>query len=118
MNLLIVEDNIHMRETIKKNLKRIDTQSIHECNNGEEAIELYEKIHPDWVLMDIEMEPVDGLSASKAIMKLHPEAKIIIVTNYDDAAYRQAAKKAGVVAYLLKENLWKISELISTKEDV
>ncbi len=66
---------------------------------------LYERVHPDWVLMDIAMEPVDGLAASRTILKLHPDAKIIILTNYDDPDYRDAARKVGTIAFVLKEHL-------------
>jgi len=57
------------------------------------------------VLMDIAMEPVDGLAASRAILGAHPEAKIVILTNYDEPRYRVAAKEAGAKAFILKEHL-------------
>ena len=76
------------------------------------TIDLYEKSHPDWVLMDIMMEPVDGLSASKTIIAAHPEAKIIILTNYDDDYYRKVAKEAGTRAFILKEHLSEIPAML------
>ena len=61
--------------------------------------------------MDIEVEPVDGLVASRAILAAHPEAKIIILTNYDEPNYRAAAKAAGARAFVLKDHL---SDIFST----
>ena len=115
MKVMIVEDNKNMREMIKQIIiKSVDgVASISECSNGQEAIERYDQVRPDWILMDIQMEPIDGLTASRIIKNSHPKARIIIVTSYDDAMYREAARDAGVEAYVLKENLWKISELMA-----
>jgi len=104
-----------MRESIGRYVnKRIpDHHSIFEAATGEEAIQLYEKVHPDWVLMDIAMEPVDGLEASRTILANHPDAKIIILTNYDDPGYRTAAQEAGTRGFVLKEHLSEIGSLLS-----
>jgi DNA-binding NarL/FixJ family response regulator len=113
MTFLIAEDNRRMRESIHHFLHtRIpDHHSIFEAVDGREAIDLFERVHPDWVIMDIEMEPVDGLVASRAILEAHPEAKIVILTNYDEPNYRTAAKEAGARAFVLKEHL---SDILST----
>jgi two-component system response regulator DegU len=75
---------------------------------------MYEKEAPDWVLMDVAMEPVNGLIATESITRLHPEAKIIIVTQFDDPEYREAAINAGASAYVLKENLLEIPYIIKS----
>jgi two-component system response regulator DegU len=117
MVFLIAEDSTRMRESIKRTiLTRLPNHhTIHEAADGGAAIELYERAHPDWVLMDIQMEPVDGLVASRVILAAHPEARIIILTNYDDAGYRKAAKALGTRAFVLKEHLGQIP-LILTQE--
>jgi two-component system, NarL family, response regulator LiaR len=114
--LLIAEDNARMRESIKRYLhSRIpDHHTVLEAEDGGQAIECYERMHPDWVLMDIAMEPVDGLAASRAILGAHPEAKIIILTNYDEARYRAAAREIGTKAFILKEHLGDILPLLSS----
>ncbi len=116
MTFLIADDNAAMRASISRFLcaSLPNDHVILEAADGGEAISVYERTHPDWVLMDIAMEPVDGLAASSSIMALHPEAKIIILTNYDDARYRAAAKGAGVRAYILKEHLSEIPRVLST----
>ena len=117
MKFLIVEDNVKMRSFIKKiveqNLETIE--AIYECNNGEDAVELYNKYHPDWVLMDIQLKNMDGLNATKSIRKSDPAAKIIIVTQYDDQEYRKMAKDIGVVDYVLKDNLYDLIEIIQSQ---
>ena len=115
MVFLIADDSPRMRESFKRTISRTvpDHHTVHEAGDGGEAIRLYEQVHPDWVLMDIKMEPVDGLSASRSILAAHPDAKIVIVTNYDDPGYRRAAAEAGVRAYLLKEQLHQLNPIFT-----
>lgn len=115
MTFLIAEDSQRMRESIKRTIlsKLPNHHTIHEAADGGAAIDLYEHAHPDWVLMDIQMEPVDGLAASRTILAAHPDAKIIILTNYDDSRYRQAAKALGTRAFVLKEHLSEIPAILA-----
>lgn len=119
MRIMIVEDNVKMREMIKQVLmKNAPTiEAIQECDDGAEAVAQYAPFQPDWVLMDIKLKAVDGLAATQAIATSHPQAKIIIVTNYDYPEYREAAKSAGACDYVLKENLLEIPKIISSFND-
>lgn len=112
MTILIADDNFNMRQSIKRFLlKHIPNHhTILEAEDGNEAVTLYNRASPDWVLMDVEMKPVDGLTASREILLDHPNARIIVLTSFDTTSYRDAAQKAGAAAYVLKNNL---SELIS-----
>lgn len=110
-NLLIVEDNPSMRRLIKSIVSDL-TLRIHECTDGVEALEAYEKFRPEWVLMDVEMRRKDGFTATREIIEAHPEAKIMIVTKYANKSMREAAKKAGASEYVLKENLLDIRGII------
>jgi DNA-binding NarL/FixJ family response regulator len=115
MTFLIADDNRHFRESVTRYIltKIPDHHVIHEANDGGEAVTLYDRVNPDWVLMDIAMEPVDGLTGSRKILTTHPDAKIIVLTNYGDAAYRDAAKKAGIFAFVLKEHLVELLTILS-----
>jgi YesN/AraC family two-component response regulator len=115
MTFLIAEDNSRMRDSIKRFIlgRMPDHHTVYEATDGAEAIALYDRVHPDWVLMDVQMEPVDGLDASRAIKSAHPEAKIIILTSFDDAGYRKAAKEAGTSGFILKEHLSDLIKLLS-----
>lgn len=110
-NLLIVEDNPSMRRLIKSIVADL-AMRIHECADGIEALDAYEKFRPEWVLMDVEMHQKDGFTATREIIEAHPEAKIVIVTRYATQGMREAAQKAGACEYVLKENLMEIRAII------
>ncbi len=73
--------------------------------DGAEALDAYHRCLPDWVLMDIEMEEVDGITATREILLSYPRARVVIVSKYADDQTREAARKAGACGYVLKENL-------------
>lgn len=62
--------------------------------------------------MDIAMKETDGIAATKAIREAYPDANVIIVTNYNHADLREAARAAGACDYVLKENLLEIRETL------
>ena len=111
MNLLIVDDNAQMRRTLRDMTSGL-VERYFECADGGEALALYAAKRPDWVLMDIEMKRVDGISATRLIVGQFPEARILVVTNYDDAELREAAHLAGARAYVVKENLLDLRRIL------
>lgn len=117
MRIMIVEDNFKMRAMMKqilvKNVPNIE--AIQECEDGAEAVAQYAPFQPEWVVMDIELKTMDGLAATQTITASHPQAKIIMVTNYDYPEYRDAAKSAGACDYVLKENLLEIPKIINSR---
>ena len=62
--------------------------------------------------MDIRVSNVDGLAATRQIREFHPQARVVIVTDYDDEDLRKAASEAGARGYALKHNLTDLSGLI------
>jgi CheY-like chemotaxis protein len=111
-SLLIVEDNESMRRMIKSLVAGL-ADVIYECDEGGSALSLYETHRPDWVLMDIQMEPVDGLTATRQIKAAFPDAKIIVITNYGDPQMREAARLAGANEYIVKENLLEVRRILT-----
>ena len=103
-NLLIVEDNPSMRRLIRSVVEDI-ADSIHEREDGSEALAAYEEFSPDWVVMDVEMKQMDGLTAADEIIRSHPEAKILILTKYDSKRIREEATRIGAASFVLKEDL-------------
>ncbi|MBI3195312.1 MAG: response regulator transcription factor [Ignavibacteriae bacterium] len=111
MTIMIVDDNERIRHVIRNLLSSVTT-SFYECENGVEAVHAYANVAPDWVLMDIQMEGIDGITATKQIMEQDPDANVIIVTGYGDTAFRNAATKAGAKGFILKENIVEITKLL------
>jgi DNA-binding NarL/FixJ family response regulator len=112
MRLLIVEDNYQMRRLIKSIIRDL-VDVIYECSDGSEALQAYAAQQPDWVLMDIEMKELDGISATRQIKAAFPDARIVMVTEYDHPDYREETRRAGACGYVLKENLFEIRRILT-----
>ena len=112
MTILIVEDNELIRRMVKSLIGDM-FELIIERGDGAEALPAYTKHGPDWVLMDINLPKVDGISATRQIIAAYPQARIMIVTNYDDAYLREAARSAGACEYVLKQDLIDIRRILS-----
>lgn len=113
--VLLVDDSQPMRELIKMTLAGV-AEIVGECADGADALEAYERLRPDWILMDIGMKNVDGITATQQITTEYPLAKIMIVTDYNDDDLRMAAKDAGASGYIVKENLLDLVDLLSKAE--
>jgi CheY-like chemotaxis protein len=104
MKVLIVEDSEPMRRMIKTFIGDLVEDTV-ECSDGSEALAAYREHQPDLVLMDLKMAGMDGLAATKQIMECFPEARIVIVSQWEDKALREAARSAGAEAYVGKTDL-------------
>src|SRR5688572_17505717 len=109
--VLIVDDSQPMRELIKMALAGV-AEIVGECSDGSEAMSAYERLRPDWILMDIDMKDMDGITATRQITAAHPGAKIMIVTDYSDPDLGRAARDAGACEYIVKENLLDIADVL------
>ena len=107
MKLMIVEDNPHMCQLLKQLMSDL-AEVIVQCSDGEQAVAAYAVEQPDWTLMDLQMERLSGIEATRRIRAAWPEARIVIVTEYDDQHWRAAARQAGACGYLLKDDLLEV----------
>ena len=104
ITILTADDHPLIRDGLAAVLRaESGLQVVAEAANGEEAIEAYERLHPDIVLMDLRMPVMDGLAATRAILAEDPNARIIVLTTYDGDEDIHRALAAGARGYLLKD---------------
>lgn len=111
MTILIVEDNPSVRKLIRHAIEDI-ADKVEECNDGIDSLAAYKQHQPDVVLMDVRMPQMDGLTATRLLLKHAPAARIVIVTDYDDDELRSAVCEAGALAFALKNNLTELDQII------
>ena len=112
MIILIVEDNPGIRRLIKRTIGPLATK-VYECIDGADALEAYTNFCPDLVFMDLRMPRMDGLAATRQIRQSYPEARIVIVTDYNVEEFRTAATAAGAIGYALKDDLTELRAFIA-----
>ena len=101
--VLIADDHALVRAGIRALLERIpNTEVIAEASDGREAVELLAKRQPDIVLMDIAMPGLNGLEATRQIVKTWPQVRVIILSMHASEEYVWQALRAGARGYLLK----------------
>lgn len=104
IKVMLVDDQMILAEGIKSVIETTDDITV--CavaNDGAAAVELAEKLRPDVVLMDIRMPNMNGVAATKKVKEILPEAKVIILTTFDDSDYILSAINNGASGYLLKD---------------
>ncbi len=112
--IMVVDDSRLVRVQLGNVLEGTDYEIAAYCRSGEDAIAQYDEVKPDLVTMDIIMQGMDGLDASKIILKDHPDARIVMISSlaYDDT-YKKA-KAIGVKGFVdkpfHKEQLLKMFE--------
>jgi len=114
--VLIVEDNTRMRQMIRSVVSDLAAE-VFETDDGADSIAAYEEHRPTWVLMDIKLKTLDGLTATRSIVRKDPRARVVIVTNYDSPGFRDEARSAGACAYVLKNHLLELRHIIQTCDD-
>lgn len=103
IKVLIVDDHEMVRLGISSYLGvQSDMEVVGEAENGQEAIEKALALRPDAILMDVVMPEMDGIAATKEILRQWPEAKIIILTSFIDDEKVYPAIEAGAASYILK----------------
>jgi len=101
--VLLAEDHIVVREGTRELIQRQpDMEVVGEANDGEEAVELTAKLHPDVVIMDIAMPKLNGIEATKQIKQHNPAIAVLVLTAYPNEEYIFALLEAGAAGYLLK----------------
>jgi DNA-binding NarL/FixJ family response regulator len=103
INVMVVDDHMLVRKGLTHVLRPFpDTVVIAEAENGEEALFLCKKLQPDVVLMDVKMEGMGGITATKIIRQFYPQVRVIALGTYPDREIIKKALDARVNGYLLK----------------
>jgi DNA-binding NarL/FixJ family response regulator len=114
IKLLIVDDNPIVRRVIRR-IVEDGAGEIHECADGSVALGSYIAHRPDLVLMDIDTTAVAAIAATRQIRQADPDARIVIVTDYDEPDLRVATREAGASGYVLKDNLMELKKWVIKK---
>lgn len=103
--VVIADDHPRLRQAWAFILSRHPGINIvAECANGEEAIKAVQEHGPDVILLDINMEPVNGIQAAEKIRKLYPATRIIGMSVHKDLSYVNRMLKAGAAGYVTKNS--------------
>jgi DNA-binding NarL/FixJ family response regulator len=112
IKVLIVDDHAIMRDGIRALLSiNDDIQVVGEASEGKEAIKKVPELKPDVIVMDIAMPGMDGMEATRQIIKANVKVKILILTQHDNKEYILSALKAGAAGFVPKRAMG--SELVS-----
>ncbi|HEV2331497.1 MAG TPA: response regulator transcription factor [Verrucomicrobiae bacterium] len=104
ITVLLAEDHMVVREGFRKMLElETDLEVAGEAKDGRQAVALVKKLCPDVILMDIAMPLLNGLEATRQILKSFPGAKILILSAHSDDAYVKNATESGAMGFLLKQ---------------
>lgn len=104
ITVALIDDHKLFREGVKRILGFEDMfKVVAEGDDGNIAENIVNEYKPDIVLMDINMPDVNGIEATKQLIKKYPETKVIILSIHDDETYVTHALKTGAQGYLLKE---------------
>jgi DNA-binding NarL/FixJ family response regulator len=105
ITVLIADDHKLIRETWSFILNSDPRFSVvAQCSNGEEAIEMAQKLRPKIALLDINMAPMNGIEATEQIRKFSPSTKIIGVSMHSQPAYVKKLLKLGAMGYVTKNS--------------
>jgi DNA-binding NarL/FixJ family response regulator len=105
IRVLLADDHTVVREGLRALLEaESDMTVIGEAETGRQAVQLAGKLKPDVVLMDIAMPILNGLEATRQIMRMVPGTKVLVLSSYSDDEYIHQLTSAGAVGYLLKQS--------------
>jgi DNA-binding NarL/FixJ family response regulator len=100
--ILLADDHALLRDGLRALLEASDLRIVGEAENGREAIRLAREANPDVVVIDICMPVLNGIDATRAILRARPAARVIVLTMHEEDVYVVEALQAGARGYVLK----------------
>ena len=105
IRVLIVDDQLSLRKLLEVTLdSEVDLEIVGTAEDGEQALVQVELLHPNIVLMDLEMPGMDGITTTETICQRLPEIKVIIITSHQQPEYINRALRAGAKGFLVKDS--------------
>src|SRR5215469_7058993 len=105
IRVLLADDHTVMRSGLRALLERQDNlEIVGEVENGRDAVSLSGTLLPDLVIMDVGMPLLNGIEATKSLLKQSPSSGVIMLSMHSDEAYVMRSLRAGARAYLLKDS--------------
>ncbi len=104
ITVLLADDHTVVRQGLRALLQaERDIEIVGEAETGRQAVQLAKELNPDVVVMDIAMPMLNGLEASRQIVKESPSARVVILSSYSDDEYVHHLTEAGAAGYVLKQ---------------
>jgi NarL family two-component system response regulator LiaR len=104
IRVMLVDDHTMVRRGLATFLKVFDDLELAgEAGSGEAAIQLCGQVHPDVILMDLMMEGMDGVAATRLIRQQYPNVQVVALTSFKEQELIRNALEAGAIGYLLKD---------------
>ena len=100
--LLIVDDSSTVRRSIERHILSERVTEIYQAANGREAMELFERYHPEFVTMDLTMPGMDGLTCITRMMAMKPDTRLMVISALGDAETAIEAVERGANEYVVK----------------
>jgi DNA-binding NarL/FixJ family response regulator len=100
--VVLVDDQPLMRAAFRTVLEAADIDILGEAGDGDEAVALVAREHPDVVLMDVRMPGRDGIDATLEVVQRFPETRVLVLTTFDEDEHIDGALRAGAAGFLLK----------------
>ncbi len=106
LRVLLVDDQALFRDIAKNMFSSVEEfEVVAEAEDGADAVDAYANLRPDLVLMDVQMPRVNGLEATKQILKGNPDAKVVITSMRSEPEYRRLALDTGALGFIAKRDL-------------
>lgn len=116
-HILVIDDVEQQRMLAQKMLERLGYR-VDSVEGGDEAIDFLKKTRVDLLLLDMVMDPKDGLDTYREVLRLHPGQKAVVASGYSETERLQEVLKLGAGAFLQKPyDLVKFSEVVRTELD-
>ena len=104
VRVILIDDQDDVRTYLKGILGKLDCDVVGEAENGKKGVELFKKVKPDLILLDLKMPVMDGGEALNLIMANDPDARVILLTAVDDSVDIMSKFDAGAHYYIRKDN--------------